>query len=295
MILNAASEKKLANVKPALVRLVRRAAELTKQDFQIVQGNRTQKEQDALYAQGRTKPGKRVTWTRNSKHIGGNAIDFAALVNGKISWNEKLYPAIGKAFKQAAAELGQSMVWGGDWQNRDWGHIQISGAGTTSQPVAPTAVAESPTSKAPAGWYDPQRAVKFFEGRGWSRYAACALVGSLMWESAGNNQKPPTIIWDAKGDKDKHGVFKSLYAPQLNGPRIKAYDKFVEKNKRDHLEPYAQLAFMDHELRTTEKRAAKALVSATSLEEANKAAIMYWRPGTPHADKRLALVKKLHG
>ena len=47
---------------------------------------RTQKEQNALYAQWRTKPWSIVTWTKKSKHlIPSRAIDIA------FSWNE-LYP-----------------------------------------------------------------------------------------------------------------------------------------------------------------------------------------------------------
>lgn len=38
-------------------------------------GVRTQEQQDALYAQGRTRPGNIVTQTRNSNHIGGRALD----------------------------------------------------------------------------------------------------------------------------------------------------------------------------------------------------------------------------
>jgi peptidoglycan L-alanyl-D-glutamate endopeptidase CwlK len=127
MKLNLASEKKLVGVKPEMVKLVRRAAELSKQPFMVVQGNRTLAQQKAIYAQGRTKPGPIVTWTLKSSHIGGRAIDYAALVGGKISWNPKHYPAIAKAFKQAAKELKTPIVWGGDWKKtKDWGHIQLA-------------------------------------------------------------------------------------------------------------------------------------------------------------------------
>jgi peptidoglycan L-alanyl-D-glutamate endopeptidase CwlK len=126
MKLNAASERKLLKVKPALVAIVRRAAELAP-PFQIVQGNRTQAEQNSLYAQGRTRKGPIVTWTRKSRHIGGGAIDFAALVSGKISWNEKHYPKIAAAFKQAAKELKTKIIWGGDFKRtKDWGHIELA-------------------------------------------------------------------------------------------------------------------------------------------------------------------------
>ena len=38
---------------------------------------RSQEEQDAEWAKGRTKPGPKVTWTRHSKHTERRAVDFA--------------------------------------------------------------------------------------------------------------------------------------------------------------------------------------------------------------------------
>jgi peptidoglycan L-alanyl-D-glutamate endopeptidase CwlK len=43
----------------------------------IVETYRTQQRQDDLYAKGRTVPGPRVTWTRNSRHTEGRAVDVA--------------------------------------------------------------------------------------------------------------------------------------------------------------------------------------------------------------------------
>lgn len=125
--LDKASLKKLATVKPALQKVVHYAAEICPVPFAIVSGNRTQKEQDALFAQGRTKKGSIVTWTRKSKHIGGGAIDFAALKNGKIDWHDlKPYPVIAKYFKGAARRLKTPIEWGGDWKRTpDWGHVQL--------------------------------------------------------------------------------------------------------------------------------------------------------------------------
>lgn len=124
--MDLASEKRLKGVKPNLIKVVRRADEITTQPFRVVQGNRTLAEQKRLYAQGRTRPGPKVTWTLNSRHIGGNAIDFAALVRGQISWNAKYYPAVVKAFKQASKELKIPIIAGADWKARDWGHIQLA-------------------------------------------------------------------------------------------------------------------------------------------------------------------------
>jgi peptidoglycan LD-endopeptidase CwlK len=64
--------------------------------IRVVQGLRTFKEQDALYAQGRTKPGDRVTNSKagQSYHNYGLAIDFAFVIdkdqNGSfesLSWD----------------------------------------------------------------------------------------------------------------------------------------------------------------------------------------------------------------
>ncbi len=126
--LDKKSLKILSTVKPALQKVAIYASEICTIPFAIVSGNRTQAQQDALFAQGRTKPGFIVTWTRRSKHIGGGALDFAALdAKGKIDWhNLKPYTPIAKAFKGAARRLKTPIEWGGDWRKTpDWGHIQL--------------------------------------------------------------------------------------------------------------------------------------------------------------------------
>jgi len=81
---------------------------------------RSPEEQENLYAQGRTKPGKKVTWTLKSKHIERKAFDIAMMKNGKISWDAKDYDEPGK--------IGESvgLVWGGRWKSPDRPHFQIS-------------------------------------------------------------------------------------------------------------------------------------------------------------------------
>lgn len=124
--LSSRSKEKLKGVNSELIRVVLRAIEITTVDFAVVQGVRTQAEQDALYEQGRTKPGPIVTWTRNSKHIGGNAVDLAAFVNGSISWSPQYYDDIALAMKQAARELGVKIGWGPDLGIKgDLGHYEL--------------------------------------------------------------------------------------------------------------------------------------------------------------------------
>lgn len=129
--LSKRSLDKLSGVNPALANVVKRAIELSTVDFVVVQGNRTQAEQDALYAQGRTKPGPVVTWTRNSNHIGGRAVDLAPWVNGAIDWDNankhKYYDDINAAMQQAAKEKGVKIVWGGSWvKTKDRPHFELA-------------------------------------------------------------------------------------------------------------------------------------------------------------------------
>jgi len=128
------SLNKLKGVHPLLVNTLEAALQTSPYDFAIVQGVRTQEEQNALYEQGRTKPGPIVTWTRNSNHLVkadgyGHAIDFAAFVEGAISWDEKYYPQIADAILTAGKGLGLTLESGAYWKTKDWGHIEIKDIG----------------------------------------------------------------------------------------------------------------------------------------------------------------------
>ena len=117
--LGTRSRKNLAGVHPDLVRVVERAIELTPIDFTITEGLRTKARQKELVAAGASQ-------TMNSRHITGHAIDFAALIGGKVRWDWPLYPRIAAAFKQAASELNVPIVWGGDWATLiDGPHIEL--------------------------------------------------------------------------------------------------------------------------------------------------------------------------
>lgn len=108
----------LKGVHPALVAVVRRALELTTADFIVIEGLRTIDRQRQLYAQGRTAPGKVVTWTMNSKHIDGVAVDLLPVVG---AW-EGDFAAISKAMMSAAKEQGVTIRWGADWNQNGRPH-----------------------------------------------------------------------------------------------------------------------------------------------------------------------------
>lgn len=117
--LGARSRARLQGVHPDLVRVVERAIQLTPVDFTVTEGLRDAKRQAQLVAAGASR-------TMNSRHLTGHAVDVAALVGGRVSWDWPLYGRIAQAFKAAAAELGVPIVWGGDWPRfRDGPHFEL--------------------------------------------------------------------------------------------------------------------------------------------------------------------------
>jgi len=144
----SASLAKLKGVRPDLVRLMNAAITDSPVDFSIVYGVRTQAEQVALYALGRTKVnpdgksakkplGNIVTQkngtTNKSNHQVksdgyGHAIDFVPFVNGKIDWNADTEFRIIAAHIMATAKcMGIAIIWGGTWRTLpDLPHIELA-------------------------------------------------------------------------------------------------------------------------------------------------------------------------
>lgn len=116
--LGAKSKERLKGVHPKLVEVVEMAIQLTKQDFMVLEGVRTPERQKELYAQGRTKPGPKVTWTLNSNHFKnaqtgyGHAVD---LVPFPVDWSHKKLDVVSNAMFAAADTLGVKIRWGADW------------------------------------------------------------------------------------------------------------------------------------------------------------------------------------
>lgn len=113
------SRERLEGVHPKLIAVVERALQLTKQDFMVLEGVRTPQRQAELYAQGRSKPGRKVTWTLKSNHFVnpksgyGHAVD---VVPYPVDWNDTAkFDAIAVAMMKAAREQGVVLRWGADW------------------------------------------------------------------------------------------------------------------------------------------------------------------------------------
>jgi len=94
--------------------------------IKVISGLRTYAQQQALYEQGRTKPGDRVTKAQagQSYHNFGIAWDVGIYTNnGVYDVKQKLYIEAAKAAKSKIS----GMVWGGDWKSfsDDVGHYQV--------------------------------------------------------------------------------------------------------------------------------------------------------------------------
>lgn len=109
-VLGAKSLQKLEGVHEDLVKVVKRAIELTDTDFTVGEGLRTKERQAKLFADGKSK-------TLNSKHLTGRAVDLWVLKDGKVTWDKAAYDNLAPFVKQAAKELEINIRWGGDFTN----------------------------------------------------------------------------------------------------------------------------------------------------------------------------------
>lgn len=126
----AKSLKKLNTCHPDIIKVMNEA--IKHMDFTVLYGTRTVAEQQALYAQGRTKPGAIVTnkdgVNKKSKHnyLPSLAIDIAPW---PIDWNDiERFKELSEVVKKAAKDMGVAIQWGGDWETlKDWPHWEIKG------------------------------------------------------------------------------------------------------------------------------------------------------------------------
>ncbi|MCT3662582.1 M15 family metallopeptidase [Elizabethkingia anophelis] len=132
------SLKNLEGVHPNLVKVMKAAIVNSPVDFTITEGVRTLKRQQDLYAQGRTKPGTKVTnadGVRNkSNHQAkpdgfGHAVDLYPFFLGQVQVNHKdtinNLKLISDHIKKVAKELGIGIIWGGDWKFVDCPHFEL--------------------------------------------------------------------------------------------------------------------------------------------------------------------------
>ena len=107
--LSQKSLDRLKGVDDDMVRVVKKAIELTKVDFGVICGLRTVEEKEELVAKGASQ-------TMKSKHIDGLAVDLMAYLGGRASWELNLYDDIADAMKEAAKLENVGVRWGAAWQ-----------------------------------------------------------------------------------------------------------------------------------------------------------------------------------
>ncbi len=96
-------------------------------DYIAISGNRTPKEQEILYAKGRTSPGAIVTNARpyQSNHQYGIALDFGVFKNG-IYMDEKSPDTAANVHKEISRIINKyGIEWGGVWKIKDHPHFEI--------------------------------------------------------------------------------------------------------------------------------------------------------------------------
>lgn len=156
MMIRKFSKRSLDNLRgihPDLRKVIELALKLSPLDFTVIEGLRTKERQAKLVASGASK-------TMNSRHITGHAVDLLPMgPDGEAAFAWPLYNRLAPAVKQAAAELGVKIVWGGDWTSfKDGPHFELdrsaypagSFAPTAKPKVARTSVAQSSTVQASA-------------------------------------------------------------------------------------------------------------------------------------------------
>ena len=97
--------------------------------LRVSQGLRTIAEQNALYAQGRSKPGRKVTNAKGgqSYHNYGLAIDLVQLIGSSVNWQFKY-----ELLEPIATRFG--IEWGGNFKSiLDRPHFQITFGFTTAK------------------------------------------------------------------------------------------------------------------------------------------------------------------
>ncbi|EEO6569038.1 N-acetylmuramoyl-L-alanine amidase family protein [Listeria monocytogenes] len=95
----------------------------------VAQGYRSKTEQNALYAQGRTKPGSIVTNAKGgqSNHNFGVAVDLCLYSSDgkKVIWES----TTSRWKKVVAAMKAEGFKWGGDWKTfKDYPHFELCDA-----------------------------------------------------------------------------------------------------------------------------------------------------------------------
>lgn len=134
------TEKRINKLHPFIREEMKNIIELCNKNLngkakvRITQGLRTIEEQNQLYAQGRTLPGKKVTHAKGgqSVHNYGFAVDICLIINNKeASWDTKKdwdNDTIADWYECVKIFASFGWEWGGNWKkNKDLPHFDKIG------------------------------------------------------------------------------------------------------------------------------------------------------------------------
>jgi len=110
--LSTKSQERLMGVEPELKEIVYEAIKVTKVDFGVIEGLRTEEKQKQLVESGASQ-------TMKSKHLEGRAVDLMAYIGGRGSWELSVYDEIADAMKEAAIKVDVAVRWGAAWTVTD--------------------------------------------------------------------------------------------------------------------------------------------------------------------------------
>ena len=110
--LSTKSQERLIGVEPELKEIVYGAIKVTKVDFGVIEGLRTEEKQKQLVESGASQ-------TMKSKHLEGRAVDLMAYIGGRGSWELSVYDEIADAMKEAAIKVDVAVRWGAAWTVTD--------------------------------------------------------------------------------------------------------------------------------------------------------------------------------
>jgi uncharacterized protein YcbK (DUF882 family) len=125
-----------------LARVAARMKEETGLDVNVTETYRSQDRQNALFAQGRETPGQVVTWTQNSKHTQGRAVDVTLGGGAEMDAYATLQRIAGE---EGLRTLGA----------KDPGHLELPGTGRPLNAASFASHSTSLTPKEPADAFGP--------------------------------------------------------------------------------------------------------------------------------------------
>ena len=110
--LSTRSQERLMGIEPELKEVVYEAIKVTKIDFGVIEGLRTEEKQKQLVESGASQ-------TMKSKHLEGRAVELMAYIGGRGSWELNVYDEIADAMKEAAVKVDVAVRWGAAWTVTD--------------------------------------------------------------------------------------------------------------------------------------------------------------------------------